>query len=1455
MSLRPAFMRNQRKSETDLRRHNAPNVAPSPSITTTPTDPSSQRSSNSSTRNTMSTELAPPVPALREVLRISTESDGTASTPAATAAQRRNRFSLLRFRNASDSQLSKRAREQGRFSEDLMPPVPSFSQTPSIIATSPTMDVSEVEPPDAGSTSGSRPNTARANWRGLRKSSTERSASMASQVGREGLRTRSIDDARKSSHNELARPVTMAGLPTGYDEGNHSLQPPTPRLSESSRSTASSTEPVTYTTTTTTHTVSTTTTTTFFRLPRRKKNKAPLFPLPPKVPASESILQKNDSRSGSNVDLRPPTQSFESSERSASPLASPTKSPMSPTAGGPLASLLRNGSSASVRSGRSVHSLTTRGPFQHRRRSSTMGSFHDITDGSSPQPSSTPPTRSSLSGVNRPSLGGLFSFTHRSRLSTDILGKGSQPETPLVMTPQSDTSKANSFNLTRESIVIPEREEDDTPAKYLDKLQEAISRSIIAGVVSKGSDAFSQAVLRRHMRSISYFGDPIDMALRKLLMQVELPKETQQIDRVLQAFADRYYECNPGIFSTTDQAYFITFSLLILHTDVFNKNNKHKMQRPDYLKNTAGEDVAAEILECFYDNIAYTPFIRVEDEYDINGEKIVAHQQKKSLFTRTTTETARKFTKELVDPYSLILEGDLDALRPILRDVMNLENPYNYLGTSKGIDIPMVHRAFFKSGVLQIVSARSRPDAFMSPSTISNPIDASPGVVDIKVSKVGVLWRKDPKKKKTRSPWQEWGAILTGSQLYFFKNSGWVKNLMHQQDLHRRTGDKEKPVVFKPPLEVFKADALMSTEDAVALVDSSYRRHKNAFTFVRHGGLEEVFLADTEDELNDWLAKLNYAAAFRTSGVRMRAFVGSFEGRRDSASRPAVKNAMPSDGEILVSGGGGFGGDNDLAKQIMATRRQIMMQKIEEAGEKLKGSQKELEVLLRNARHLQILTPIQPKTRDHVIISAGKFSAKLKWTRIEILRLQCHRDILALDLEDERPTPGGRSRHLSVVSTAPSVQITPAQDQTPGIGDEKRRFSQGSALSIPASAHTQGTARPHSRGSSTDHFSDFEVATESTELAILLPASDPDVLRDPPARPTEWRLSNHRMVSSTSAKSFRSAPPLGEQALGLLDTEQNEGFSRLVTGTPNMTSEESAILKRAGVLDSLGGDSDDKSTDVTGKPLSGSDRTRSASSNSLGSGLPKPKARRSLHRTLREAHLPTNHRNKRLNESGSSASLREDFSTTSTKQSAAGEKEAEKDGGGLTRGVGSFTVHGKKASVVTFGSEWDGMTAEEKLRTHRSSQQQQQQSVAAQLLQSPQQARLLSESINIDDESNPSEVDSIRSSNHGYGSGSVSTKRTRRESAASVSTATIRSSRREQSKDRASERGADLKPDNLGSPSIGGDRPRTPLQPIHDNEAPKDIVSSVGSGKSSTLITKAEQILATASPPIKSESS
>lgn len=107
--------------------------------------------------------------------------------------------------------------------------------------------------------------------------------------------------------------------------------------------------------------------------------------------------------------------------------------------------------------------------------------------------------------------------------------------------------------MQRELAATPPREDDDTPATYLEKLEGAVHRKAIATILCQSGEEFHATALRKYIRGFSFFGDPIDMALRKLLMEAELPKETQQIDRMVQAFANRYHECNPGVFASTGE--------------------------------------------------------------------------------------------------------------------------------------------------------------------------------------------------------------------------------------------------------------------------------------------------------------------------------------------------------------------------------------------------------------------------------------------------------------------------------------------------------------------------------------------------------------------------------------------------------------------------------------------------------------------------------------------------------------------------------------------------------------------------------------------------------------------------------------------------------------------------------------------------------------------------------------
>ena len=46
-----------------------------------------------------------------------------------------------------------------------------------------------------------------------------------------------------------------------------------------------------------------------------------------------------------------------------------------------------------------------------------------------------------------------------------------------------------------------------------------------------------------------------------------------------------------------DHPYILAFSLIMLHTDAFNKHNKRKMTKADYMKNTRLPGVPPEVLD------------------------------------------------------------------------------------------------------------------------------------------------------------------------------------------------------------------------------------------------------------------------------------------------------------------------------------------------------------------------------------------------------------------------------------------------------------------------------------------------------------------------------------------------------------------------------------------------------------------------------------------------------------------------------------------------------------------------------------------------------------------------------------------------------------------------------------------------------------------------------------------
>jgi len=865
--------------------------------------------------------------------------------------------------------------------------------------------------------------------------------------------------------------------------------------------------------------------------------------------------------------------------------------------------------------------------------------------------------RTSTSTTGRASFGGFLGLSR--------FRQGSESQSPRTGSPSS-RSKSNSFALSREALVVPEREEGDTPGKYLERLEAAVNRSMIAEILSKSSDPFAQAVLRSYTRRFPFFGEPIDMSLRKFLLEADLPKETQQVDRVIQAFADRYHECNPGIFLSSDQAYIIAFSLMMLHTDAFNRNNKRKMQKQDYVKNTSGQHVSEDVLGCFYDNICYTPFVHYEEEVDVNGERVLPFTTKKSKLKGAITDSGKKVSGP-VDPYNLLVEQKLDLLRPPIKDSILLEDPYNYTYGQAPLDMQYLQRAFTHTGTLQIISARSRPAAYEGQVNTANPhaVETQQGIVDLKITKVGTLWRKAAKKKKARSPWQEWGAILTGSQLYLFKNASWAKGLVHQFMSHQRQGAPRMPVTFSPPLTDFKPDALIKTDNAVALVDSTYQRHKNAFTFVRPGGQEEVLLADNESELIDWINLINYAAAFRAAGVRIRGMISGNDeySRSRDLHRPTSAHTATSTTSEVAGKGPGY--DPGLTRQVMTARRQIMEQKIGEYDKEIANLQKQHDDILRNARHLLVLAPIPPKTREDLVVAAGRSDALLTWVRRDIWKMRCHRDILSLDIKQDGVDAG--DKQVDTPDTAKKMPRMNAQ-----VSRRSRSQPQGTR-SPTKSERSPASMRP--RPSTTESMDTFvDDVFRSTVESPSSPGGDG--WRLPPLQfDVEQQQDKHRGSIASTLLTAASGTSQRQHSWSASSTSSQQ-HHRL--NSPDRSETLHTITRTL----SVGGEgSDQVPQEEVRTPDSAITRTMNldgVASTPESNKTAKGK-RRSLQKTLRDVH----------HNSSVSQRHRRNKESESTVRSADGEhSEFPEATPGLERAQGRFILHGKQASVVQFGDDW-----------------------------------------------------------------------------------------------------------------------------------------------------------------------
>jgi brefeldin A-inhibited guanine nucleotide-exchange protein len=164
----------------------------------------------------------------------------------------------------------------------------------------------------------------------------------------------------------------------------------------------------------------------------------------------------------------------------------------------------------------------------------------------------------------------------------------------------------------------------------LDKTQmgEALGREPDASLVKepgveadKGGPGFWVRILHYYADALDFSNIPFDDSIRLFLSGFRLPGEAQKIDRIMEKFAERYTSQNPDVFPSSDTAFILAFSVIMLNTDLHNPSIKpeRRMTIESFINNNRGigengSDLPEDFLRGIFQRIKERPFSLKEDD-------------------------------------------------------------------------------------------------------------------------------------------------------------------------------------------------------------------------------------------------------------------------------------------------------------------------------------------------------------------------------------------------------------------------------------------------------------------------------------------------------------------------------------------------------------------------------------------------------------------------------------------------------------------------------------------------------------------------------------------------------------------------------------------------------------------------------------------------------------------------
>lgn len=145
-----------------------------------------------------------------------------------------------------------------------------------------------------------------------------------------------------------------------------------------------------------------------------------------------------------------------------------------------------------------------------------------------------------------------------------------------------------------------ESDSEEDLSKFLFENNSRVNKKTIGLLIC---DPKNTSLLKHFIDLFDFKGLRVDEAIRILLTKFRLPGESQQIERIIEAFSSRYVECQDyessepkqedtedaeSVQPDPDSVFILSYSIIMLNTDLHNPQVKEHMSFEDYSSNLKG---------------------------------------------------------------------------------------------------------------------------------------------------------------------------------------------------------------------------------------------------------------------------------------------------------------------------------------------------------------------------------------------------------------------------------------------------------------------------------------------------------------------------------------------------------------------------------------------------------------------------------------------------------------------------------------------------------------------------------------------------------------------------------------------------------------------------------------------------------------------------------------------------